>query len=450
MPKGCLGPVLAPIRRPRAARLMRLLVLTGIVSVMLASLASAQPKAERRDLVAGAEKRVALVVGMSRYQFITALDNPKNDARLIANTLKGLGFSLVGGGAQFDLDKPAFDRAVQSFGQQVAGADVALFYYAGHGLQVRGTNWLVPITANPSREADVDFQMVDASLVLRQMESAGTRLNLMILDACRNNPFGGRGLRATAGGLAQMQAPEGTLISYATQPGNVAADGNDGNSPFTKALAQTMSRPGLDVFKLFNEVGLQVKRTTGGAQQPWVSNSPIDGDFYFVGVPAGSTVTVQTPNVLRPTAPAPSAEAELLFWQSIANSTDPADFDEYVAKYPDGRFSGLAQRRGAALAAASAKPSPAALVPAPQQAALPAGGQQSIGRVTENYPEYGYLVFQTTSNIQPGGAVMVRSTSGEMLQLRVEKRRGDQVSATGTFAKGSVTVGAEVLAAGRP
>ncbi len=115
------------------------------------------------------------------------------------------------------------------------------------------------------------------------MEGAGTTLNIMILDACRNNPFGGRGLRAAAGGLAQMQAPEGTLLVYATQPGSVAMDGADGNSPFTKALAQTLRTPGLDLFRLFNEVGLQVKRTTAGAQQPWVSNSPIDGEFYIAG-----------------------------------------------------------------------------------------------------------------------------------------------------------------------
>lgn len=105
--------------------------------------------------------------------------------------------------------------------------------------------------------------MLDATLVLRQMESAGTRLNLVILDACRNNPFGGRGLRASGGGLAQMQAPEGTLISYATQPGNVAQDGADGDSPYTKALAVTMRTPGLDIFQTFNEVGLQAKRATG-------------------------------------------------------------------------------------------------------------------------------------------------------------------------------------------
>jgi uncharacterized caspase-like protein len=194
---------------------------------------------------AAAERRVALVVGNSAYQSVPRLDNPKNDALLVADTLGRLGFTLVGSGAQVDLDKSKFDSVVQSFGNQLIGADVALFYYAGHGLQVRGTNYLVPITANPTRETDVDFQMVDVALVLRQMEGAGTKLNLVILDACRNNPFGGRGLRAADGGLAQIRAPEGTLLSYATQPGNVALDGDDGHSPYTRALVETMQRPGL-------------------------------------------------------------------------------------------------------------------------------------------------------------------------------------------------------------
>ena len=158
----------------------------------------------------------------------------------MAETLSSLGFTLVGGRAQLDLDKPALDIAVQNFGRQVQGADVALFYYAGHGVQVSGANYLVPVSANPTREADVDFQMVDVNLVLRQMQGSGTRLNMVILDACRNNPFGARGLRASDGGLAQMRAPEGTLISYATQPGNVALDGSDGHSPYTKALAATI------------------------------------------------------------------------------------------------------------------------------------------------------------------------------------------------------------------
>jgi hypothetical protein len=238
---------------------------------------------------AAAEKRIALVVGNSAYQNITRLDNPKNDATLMGDTLASLGFTLIGGRAQLDLDKPALDTAVQNFGRQIQGADVALFYYAGHGVQVSGANYLVPVGANPTREADVDFQMVDVNLVLRQMQGSGTRLNMVILDACRNNPFGARGLRGSDGGLAQMRAPEGTLISYATQPGSVAQDGSDGHSPYTKALATTIRRTGLDIFQTFNQVGLAVKRETGGSQQPWVSSSPIDGTFYFAAPAAAAS-----------------------------------------------------------------------------------------------------------------------------------------------------------------
>jgi TPR repeat protein/uncharacterized caspase-like protein len=241
--------------------------------------------------VACAEKRVALIVGNSAYQNVTPLDNPKHDATLMAETLRSLGFTLVGGGALLDLDKSGIDRAVQNFGNLLQGTDVGLFYYAGHGVQVRGVNYLVPVDANPTRESDVDFQLLDTNLVLRQMESAGTKLNVVILDACRNNPFGGRGLRATGSGLAQMQAPEGTLISFATQPGSVAQDGSSGNSPYTKALAQTVKRPGLGIFDAFNEVGLAVMQATGNAQQPWLSASPIRGSFYFGGAPASGPPT---------------------------------------------------------------------------------------------------------------------------------------------------------------
>src|SRR5664279_1651138 len=188
-----------------------------VAAIVMLSLLSTGP--------AAAEKRIALVVGNSAYQNIARLDNPRNDATLMADTLSSLGFNLIGGRAQLDLDKTALDNAVQNFGRQIQGADVALFYYAGHGVQVTGSNYLVPVSANPTREADVDFQMVDVNLVLRQMQSPSKRLNLVILDACRNNPFGGRGLRRdTGGGLAQMRAPAGTLISYATQPGAVAQD----------------------------------------------------------------------------------------------------------------------------------------------------------------------------------------------------------------------------------
>jgi hypothetical protein len=230
-------------------------------------------------------RRVALVVGNSAYRNVSPLDNPANDARLMADTLQRLHFSLVGGGALNDLDKAGLDRAVQEFGTQLQGADVGLFYFAGHGVQVHGANYLVPIDSNLTREADVAFEMLDAELVLRQMEAAATRLNLVILDACRNNPFVSRGLRALDRGLAQMRAPEGTLISFATQPGAVAQDGANGHSPFATALAQAMLRPGLGLFDTFNDVGLAVQRATGGAQQPWLSSSPIAGTFYFAGPP---------------------------------------------------------------------------------------------------------------------------------------------------------------------
>jgi uncharacterized caspase-like protein len=267
---------------------VRLVVFPFIVA-LLTAIASAP---------ALADKRVALVIGNSAYQNVTPLDNPKNDARLMADTLRSLGFSLVGGGAQLDLDKGAIDRVVRAFGAQLQGVDVGLFYYAGHGVQVSGANYLVPVDANPVRQSDVDFQMLDANVILRQMADSGTKLNLVILDACRNNPFGGRGLRGGSRGLAQMQAPEGTLISFATQPGNVAQDGADGDSPYTKALAQTIRKPGLDVFRTFNEVGLAVASATGGTQQPWVSLSPIKGDFYFVDPPEASDK--QTPSGTGP------------------------------------------------------------------------------------------------------------------------------------------------------
>jgi uncharacterized caspase-like protein len=189
------------------------------------------------SLPALADERVALIVGNGKYTHVPPLQNPANDARLLAEALRSSGFTLVGGEAQLDLDKQSFEKVVQEFGAKLAGAKVGLFYYAGHGLQVRGSNYLVPVDANPSREADVGIQMLDANLVLSQMEGTGTKLNIVILDACRNDPFSGRSLAMGrgrdnemvkmrdigGGGLAEMQAPEGTLISFATQPGKPSA-----------------------------------------------------------------------------------------------------------------------------------------------------------------------------------------------------------------------------------
>ena len=296
------------------------------LAVLFLLLAGALP-AHAEGAIAG--RRVALVVGNASYRNVDRLANSANDARLIAATLQSLGFTLVGGGAQIDLDRARLAQAVQDFGHALAGADVGLFYYSGHGLQVQGVNWLVPVDANPTRPQDLDFQMVDADLVLRQMDGAGTRLNLVLLDACRNNPFATRGLRAMQAGLAEMRAPEGTLISYATQPGNVAADGTGPNSPYTTALASAMRQPGLDVFRLFNQVGLAVKRGTGGAQQPWVSTSPIDGDFSFAGSapPPPAAPPTQVAGLAVPPPPPPAPADPLASLRALATAAPCAILD---------------------------------------------------------------------------------------------------------------------------
>ncbi|HTQ33339.1 MAG TPA: caspase family protein [Stellaceae bacterium] len=323
------------------------------------------------------EKRVALVVGNGAYQYLPRLDNPANDARLIAATLKSVGFQLIGDGAQTDLDRPSFVHAIREFGAALSDGSIGLFYYAGHGLQLQGINYLVPVGANPQNSADADFELVDAQLVLKQMEAAGSALNMVILDACRNNPFGGRGLRAAGGGLAQMQAPRGTLISYATQPGNVALDGSNGHSPYTAALATAIEKPGTPVLEVFNNVGLAVDRKTGGKQQPWVSSSPLEGMFYFQA-PTAKTTETSSSVPSPPPAAAPSSDTEIVFWQTIAQSRNPADFEEYLRQYPNGHFAGLAKTRMAAITpppTASPPPVPA-LPPAPNTA--PPGSQDFI------------------------------------------------------------------------
>ena len=304
-----------------------------------------------------ADKRIALVVGNAAYQNIAQLDNPRNDATLMATTLQSLGFTLIGNGPQLDLDKAGLDLVVQKFGASLLGAEVGLFYYAGHGVQVRGSNYLIPVGANPTREADVDFQMVDVNLVLRQMEGSGTKLNMLVLDACRNNPFSGTGMRSSSGGLAQMRAPEGTLISFATQPGNTALDG-EGNSPYTKALAATIRKKGLDIFQTFNEVGLAVKRSTGGAQQPWVSSSPIDGSFYFVPpAPAAATAPESVDN---------AAQA----WAATRDTNSIAVMDTFIKQYGDSLYGPFARARRDELknsqAALATPPPPAAKRTAPR------------------------------------------------------------------------------------
>jgi formylglycine-generating enzyme required for sulfatase activity len=344
-------PLGAGDRALRVFHMRRLLV--GPLALLIAAIFS---------LPAMAEKRVALVVGNGSYSHVTPLENPANDARLLAEALHAIGFTVVGGGAQLNLDKQSFEKVVQEFGAKLRGADVGLFYYAGHGLQMRGINYLVPVDANPSREADVGIQMLDANLVLNQMEGTGTKLNIVILDACRNDPFSGRALAMGrgrdnemvkmrdigGGGLAEMQAPEGTLISFATQPGNVALDGADGDSPYAKALSETIRVPGLGIFDAFNQVGLKVKHATGGKQQPWMSNSPIDGAFYFVPSQVAAAGSVAAPG-------AQSLSAEEIAWDYLKDTADVASLRRFVTSFPQGTRKHEAEVRMAALEQAAAQ-----------------------------------------------------------------------------------------------
>ena len=231
----------------------------------------------------GAGHRVALVIGNGAYREVPPLTNPVNDARLISATLQGIGFEVI---EVFDADQATMKRAIQTFGgrlEQYGRDGVGLFYYAGHGVQAGGRNYLIPVTAHIERESDLEIEAVAADWVLSQMDYARSRLNLVILDACRNNPFG-RGFRAVVRGLARMDAPTGTLIAYSTAPGDVAADGNGRNSPYSESLARAMMVDGIPVEQTFKQVRLSVREVTHDAQTPWEASS-LTGDFFFVPRP---------------------------------------------------------------------------------------------------------------------------------------------------------------------
>jgi hypothetical protein len=275
---------------------------------------------------AHAEKRVALVVGNSNYRNVQPLINPAADARLMADTLASLGFTVIGGGAQVDLDQTGFGEALREFDGLLTGADVALFYYAGHGFEAHGVNYLVPVDARVASEDDIARQMVDTSGIVKRMQKSGARLDIVLLDACRDNPFKDRIARASEG-LAQMSAPVGAVISFATQPRTVALDGGDGHSPYTRALAETIQRPGLGLFRTFSKVGLAVAKATGGAQLPWLSSSAINGSFYFAGKPKPVSAKQTMASAVPAAASAPAPEKAGVEQVKLTPPNDPLHAD---------------------------------------------------------------------------------------------------------------------------
>ena len=249
-----------------------------------------------------AAERVALVIGNAAYEHTTALRNPRNDAMDVARSLEGLGFAVIKG---LDVDKSAFGTKLREFARASRGSKVTLLFYAGHGLQVEGENYLVPTDAKLAEEVDLSLEAYELSVFLRQMRGA---TNLVFLDACRDNPLA-RGLSRSMGptrssaigrGLGRVESMSGTLVAYATQPGNVAEDGEERNSPFTAALLKHIMAPGLSVNDLLTAVTDEVVTGTGGTQQPW-THSSLRKPFYFNPVdseaksPSAASVGVSAP-----------------------------------------------------------------------------------------------------------------------------------------------------------
>ena len=256
---------------------LHMLFVRRLAAIAIAGLVAVSP--------AAAEKRLALIVGNSAYTSASRLANPANDASDMAAALKQIGFEVMLGA---DLDKRAFDVKVREFARALPAADVALFYYAGHGLQVGGRNYLVPIDAQMQTERDLDFEGVALDFVLKQMElEREGKTNIVLLDACRDNPLA-RNLARNMGtrsasvgqGLAQVQTGVGTFIAYSTQPGNVALDGQGRNSPFTAAFTKALATPDRTITTVMIEVRKDVLAATGGRQVPW-DHSALTGEFYF-------------------------------------------------------------------------------------------------------------------------------------------------------------------------
>ncbi|MGD9868938.1 MAG: caspase family protein [Hyphomicrobiales bacterium] len=290
--------------------------------LILATLALLAAVALSGSAFAAAGKRVALVIGNSAYQHTSELRNPAKDANGMADALARLGFDVIKG---VDLDINGMRNVIREYSRKIEGADVALFYYAGHALQIDGKNQLAPVNARLSNEADVDFETLPLNFVLRQMERE-RRTNLVFLDACRDNPLAtrldrsirGRSSASVERGLARVESGVGTLIAYATSPGMVAYDGSGDNSPYTKALLSHIEQPGVTINDMMIAVRQDVLADSGGKQIPW-EHSSLTGQFYFK-----QPVKVAAVEPKPEPAPAPAVKSNLEEQKFVASSYQAA------------------------------------------------------------------------------------------------------------------------------
>jgi uncharacterized caspase-like protein len=321
-------------------------------------LAAPAARAESRSS-AVTEERVALVIGNAAYRSVSPLPNPVNDARLIAATLQKADFKVT---LREDLDRAGLVNALREFGNRMNDRTIALFYYAGHGLQLRDRNYLVPVDAEIRSEDEIPIAGVDLGFILGRMSFARSRVNIVILDACRDNPFA-QSTGPAARGLAQMDAPVGTLLAYATAPGKVADDGEGPHSLYSAQLAKAMLAPGLPVELMFKRVREAVVRSARIPQVPWESSS-LQGEFAFV---PGVTTAADTDDEN-------DVAAEVAFWNSVQSAQRADEYRAYLRQYPRGRFAALAQTRIAAFTTAPAV-SDVAAAPAPSSPAAPPGAK---------------------------------------------------------------------------
>lgn len=317
--------------------IMLLAVIFGQVLFAPVSTASAQTRQLERASTINNQtkvKRLALVIGNGAYQYTAKLENPVNDATDIAAILKDLGFEVIFGSNQ---TKSEMQALIRRFGNRLADTKaVGLFFYAGHGISQDGVNYLIPVDADIQSEDEIGDSSVSINFMLGKMEAANNDFNMVILDACRNNPFSRkwRNYRdiGNKGGLTRIDAPTGTLIAYATKPGEVASDGSgERNGLYTSALLKQMRVKNVELIKMLQLVRADVINRSKGKQVPYDESSVV-GDFYFAG-----TETVN-PNIERNT----NVAIEKEFWDSIKNSTNAEDFKFYKEKYPNGIYANLA------------------------------------------------------------------------------------------------------------
>jgi len=334
-----------------------------------------------------AEKRYALVIGNAAYK-TSPLSNPVNDASDIAAKLKALGFEVV---LKTNATLREMSRAITQFGERLDPGSVALFYYAGHGIQAKGRNYLIPVDAEIASEAAVRSEAIDVDQLLEQLAPAS--VSMVILDACRNNPYERRFRGGRGSGLAQIDAPKGTLIAYATAPGKVAADGEGRNGLYTAQLLQALGQPGVKVEDVFKQVRIKVAQASRDQQIPWEASS-LTGDFFFVFT-GPTTVNVQTTQHLK-------LDPETEAWKAAESANRAEAIEAYLKAYPKGKFAAAA---GIKLSSLRAEQQPA-VKPAPS---LPAR--------TENSEDALWLAVEKGNSAEDYGAYLGQYPKGKYAAL---------------------------------